>query len=387
MRPDDGLPGSVLFVHAADEAYGADRILLSQMTGLRGRGWAVRLILPDDVEPGWLSAAADAAGIPTERLPLAVARRRYLRPAGLPGYLIAMVRARGALRSVIGRERPAIVHINTSALIVGGILGRPSGARLVWQVHEIVVRPRPMAWLFRIVPMVSADQVIAVSDAVRRHLLGVSRRPSRIVTIRNGIPARVPDPLPGLGGEEGPLVAYVGRLNRWKGYELFVDAVARVAPRFPAARFVMAGDPPPGEAWRTADLADRIHRAGLDGRIRPLGFVADGAGVFDAADIAVVPSTWPDPFPTVILEAMRAGCAVIAADHGGAPEMISPAGGDGLLVRPGDASALGDAIAVLLADRDRREAMGAAARRRVAADFTVDRMVDDLERLYADVLP
>ena len=60
-------PGSVLFVHAADEAYGADRILLSQMTGLRDRGWAVRLVLPDDIEPGWLSAAAADAGIPTAR--------------------------------------------------------------------------------------------------------------------------------------------------------------------------------------------------------------------------------------------------------------------------------------------------------------------------------
>ena len=148
----------------------------------------------------------------------------------------------------------------------------------------------------------------------------------------------------------------------------------------------MAGDPPPGEAWRTADLAGRIHVAGLDGRIRPLGFVADGAGVFDAADIAVVPSTWPDPFPTVILEAMRAGCAVIAADHGGAPEMIDAAGGGGFLVPPGDAAALADAIATLLADADRRAAMGAAARRRVGTDFTTDRMVDQLERLYADVL-
>ena len=379
-------PGSVLFVHAADEAYGADRILLSQMTGLRDRGWAVRLVLPDDIEPGWLSAAAADAGIPTERLALAVARRRYLRPAGLPGYLVAIIRARAALRSVIRRERPEIVHINTSALLVGAILGRPAGAHVVWQVHEIVVRPRAMAWLFRVVPMVTADRVIAVSDAVRRHLLGVSRRPSRIVTIRNGIPPRVPDPLPAVAGEEGLLVAYVGRLNRWKGYELFVEAASQVAPRFPAARFVVAGDPPPGEDWRTADLADRIHRAGLDDRIRALGFVADGAAVFDATDIAVVPSTWPDPFPTVILEAMRAGCAVVAADHGGAPEMIDATGGDGVLVPPGDVAAFAEAIATLLADPDRRTTMGAAARRRVAMDFTTDRMLDDLERLYASLL-
>lgn len=181
-------------------------------------------------------------------------------------------------------------------------------------------------------------------------------------------------------------MAFVGRLNQWKGYELFVDAVAMVAPRFPSATFVIAGDPPPGEEWRTADLADRIGRAGLERRIRVLGFVADGAGVFDAADIAMIPSTWPDPFPTVILEAMRAGCAVIAADHGGAPEMIDPTGRHGLLVEPGNAAAFADALAMLLGDSDRRLAMGEAAEQRVAAEFTIEGMIDGIERVYADVL-
>jgi glycosyltransferase involved in cell wall biosynthesis len=375
-----------VFVHGSDEAYGADRVLLDQMAGLAARGWAVHLVLPDDTPEGWLTRSATEAGIGIERLPLAIARRRYLRPAGIPAYVVALLRSRRALRSLVERGRPAIVHLNTSGVLVGAILGRPAGIRLVWHVHEIVVRPRLLSLLFRAVPPLAADRVVAVSDAVRAHLAG-GRGARRTVTIRNGVPARAPAPLPELADPAGrPLVAFVGRLNRWKGYELFVDAIARVARAAPDARFVVAGDPPPGEEWRTADLADRIGRAGLSGRVRVLGFVPDGAAVFDASEIAVVPSTWPDPLPTVILEAMRAGCAVIAADHGGAPEMIDVAAGTGILVPPGDAAALAREILRLLGDPEGRARMGAAARRRVVEAFATERMIDDLEALYRDLL-
>jgi glycosyltransferase involved in cell wall biosynthesis len=377
---------SVLFVHGSDEAYGADRVVLDQMVGLAERGWAVRLVLPDDTAPGWLTRSATEAGIGVERLPVAVARRRYLRPRGLPGYLVGLVRARRRLRAVVERQRPTIVHINTSALLVGAILGRPAGIRLVWHIHEIIVRPRLLSVLFRSVPPLAADRVVAVSDAVRVHLAGGSRA-GRTITIRNGLASRVPAPLPELVDPgAGPVVAYVGRLNRWKGYEVFVDAIARVAPAVPDARFVIAGDPPPGEEWRTADLAERIERAGLADRVRLLGLVPDGAAVFDASAIAVVPSTWPDPLPTVILEAMRAGCAVIAADHGGAPEMIDVAAGSGVLVPPGDAAALALEIVRLLEDPAARARMGAAARQRVAVAFGSTRMIDDLEALYRGLL-
>jgi glycosyltransferase involved in cell wall biosynthesis len=379
-------PGSVLFVHGSDEAYGSDRTLLRQMAGLRERGWTVRLMLPDDVPPGWLSRAASTAGIPIERLPLAVARRRNLRPAALPRYLVSIARARRGLRAVIRRDRPAIVHVNTSALLVGAVLGRPAGARLVWHIHEIIVRPRPLAWLFRSLPALTADRVVVISEAVGDHLLWLARRRGRLALVRNGIDPRIPAPLPGLASEAGPIVAFVGRLNHWKGYELFVEAIERVGPRFPVARFVIAGDPPPGEEWRTGDLADRIARAGLADRITTLGFVPDGAAVFDAAQIAVVPSTLPEPFGLVVVEAMQAGCAVIVSDHGGAREIVEPEKGSGVVVPPGDPDALARAIGDLLADPDRRQAMGVAARRRVAEAFSTARMVDDLESVYRDLL-
>ena len=374
----------VLFLHASDEAYGADRVLLTMARGLRDRGRAVAVLLPDDTPPGWLSERLGELGIPVARGPLAPARRRYLRVRALPEYARSLLRARRFVRVRARSLRAGIVHANTSALLVGTVLGRPHGARLVWHVHEIVVHPRVLAWVFRLAPTLSADRVVCVSDAVRRHLTPFGLGGSRVVRLHNGIEGledhdgRARAELPVAGS---PIVAFVGRLNRWKGYEVFVDAVAQVAQRFPHAAFLVAGDPPQGEEWRARDLADRLTAHRLEQRVKVLGFHPDAAALFASVDIVAAPSTWPDPFPLVILEAMRAGCAVVASGHGGAPEMIED-GRSGLLVPPGDAGALAEAIASLVGDPALRSRLGAAARARVAAEFTNERFLDGLERIY-----
>jgi glycosyltransferase involved in cell wall biosynthesis len=337
-------------------------------------------MLADDLPPGWLSARLDEAGILVERGPLAPARRRYLRLAGLPAFVRDLLRARRYIRRRVRGLRAKIVHVNTSALLVAAILGRPGGCHLVWHVHEMVVRPRLIAWLFRLAPTLTADRVICVSDAVKRHLTPGGLRAGRVVTVRNGIPTREATPLPTLAGMS-PLVAYIGRLNRWKGYEVFLKAVERVALDFPNAHFVLAGGPPPGEEWRTPALLDRLAALHLTERVRLLGFVADGAAVCDAADVVAVPSTWPDPLPTVVLEAMRAGCAVVASHGGGVPEMIDD-GISGLLVRPGDPIALAEAIGSLLAEPSRAHELGQRAQRRIATEFSIEHMVAGIDAVY-----
>ena len=376
--------GAVLLLHGSDEAYGADRVLLQLATGLQQRGWEPRVVLPDDVPPGWLSAQLAAAGIPTDRLALAVARRRYLAPLQIPAYVVRLFRARAAVRRLVEQQPVAIIHVNTSALLVAAVLGRPRGARLVWHVHEIVVRPRLLAWIFRLAPTLTADRVIAISEAVRRNLTPGRLLRGRVSRIYNGLGERTPSPLPELAGP-GPVVAFVGRLNRWKGHDLFVEAAIRLANRHPSARFVIAGNAPPGEERRVEELRAQIRDAGVGDRVSLLGFVPDGAAVLEAATIAVVPSTWPEPFGLTVLEAMRAGCATVATNHGGAAELIDHER-TGLLVPPADVPALAAAIHRLLDDPAFRERLGAAARAEVTERFRADGMIDSVAALYRSVL-
>jgi glycosyltransferase involved in cell wall biosynthesis len=101
---------------------------------------------------------------------------------------------------------------------------------------------------------------------------------------------------------------------------------------------------------------------------------------FRRSSIAVVPSVWAEPFGIVVIEAMAGGTPVVASHVGGIPEIIED-GISGVLVPPGDASALREALAGLMGDSIRRHAMGEAARRRSEA-FTAARVVPALEREY-----
>lgn len=370
---------SVLFLHPSDEAYGSDRVLLDLAVGLTDRGWRAVVLLSDDQPEGWLTHELCSRGIETRRGPLAPARRRSMTFARLPSYVRRLLRARRWIRDEARRARADIIHVNTSALLVGAILGRPGGARLVWHVHEIVVRPHLLGWIFRLVPVLTADRVVAVSRAVKDHLSpgGLGKR--RITVVWNGIQDRPALPLP--SDHDGPAVAFIGRLNRWKGWEVFVDAVGIVAPAFPTARFVVAGDPPPGEEWRIAALRERLSRAGLQDRIDVLGFEPDIETLLSKVDIVAVPSLWPEPFGLVTLEAMQAGRAVVASAHGGTLDLIE-SGCSGLLVPPGDAAALGSAFTALLRDAALRARLGAAARKRAEARFTLQRFVEEMERVY-----
>jgi glycosyltransferase involved in cell wall biosynthesis len=100
--------------------------------------------------------------------------------------------------------------------------------------------------------------------------------------------------------------------------------------------------------------------------------------------VGVVPSIWPDPFPTVALEAMAAGAAVVVSRIGGLPEAVTD-GESGLLVAPGDADELAGALERLIGDPAQRERLGAGARARVEA-FSAPAVVPRYEAAYERAL-
>jgi glycosyltransferase involved in cell wall biosynthesis len=167
----------------------------------------------------------------------------------------------------------------------------------------------------------------------------------------------------------GPLV-YVGDVSAHKGVDVLFDAYRRLA------------DPPP------LLLAGRVE-AGIEQHLpreatllgpRPHDEIA---ALLHQARIVVVPSVWPDPCPTVVLEAMGAGRPVVAAASGGIVDMVDD-GVTGLLVAPGDASALADALSGLLRDARRLQAFGDAGRVAVRR-FTASAVIDRIEATYRRV--
>lgn len=181
------------------------------------------------------------------------------------------------------------------------------------------------------------------------------------------------------------VVAFVGRLNRWKGADVFLKSIFELAPTHPEARFVFAGDAPPGEEWRRDELDRRVSDAGLRDVVRFEGFRADIPLLMSTSDIVVVPSIWPEPFGLVTAEAMRAGCAIVASDHGAAPELLD-GGRCGVLVPPNDAHALAFAIDRLLRQPALREQYGRLAKQRFESEFSKDRFTSQLLSIYEELI-
>lgn len=182
----------------------------------------------------------------------------------------------------------------------------------------------------------------------------------------------------GVAGQALPALLFVGRLRYYKG----LDWLIRALPQIPA-RLIVAGAGPMGDEWRA--LAAQV---GVADRMVWLGEVPDGdlPALYHLADLFVLPASHPsEAFGLVQVEAMAAGLPVVCTELGTGTSYVNQDGVTGRVVPPRDPGALAAAINDLLADPARRSAMAAAAARRAAA-FDVDRMVEGVLELYAEVL-
>ena len=269
------------------------------------------------------------------------------------------------LATRIAQRRPLVISSQRSLVSFG-----PRGARLAQRFTARL-----------------ADQMVAVSEAVRDELEQLEGRPARpIVVIGNGVDIeryavgdrdaarrRLGLPL------NRPLVGVVGRLAPEKGVATLLDSVAALRAHDCPVGLVIAGDGPQREA-----LQQRAQALSLNGDAQFLGRCTDLPAVYTALDVFALPSL-QEGSPNALLEAMACGRAPIASRVGGIPEIIEH-GRSGWLVPPEAPGALAQALARLLTDPDYRLAMGREARRRVVTRFSIDSMVAAHARLYRVLL-
>ncbi|MFQ5693152.1 MAG: glycosyltransferase, partial [Nitrospinota bacterium] len=231
-----------------------------------------------------------------------------------------------------------------------------------------------------------ADKVIAISDSVRRVLVDrVGLPASKVERIDYGLTPR-PGPQPdrdvrrefGIGPEDF-LVGTVGRIAKQKGHRVLLEAMRRVRAALPDRRVKLLivghddeGLRPSLEAW--------AERLGLAADVRFAGFQEDVAAFLRSFDLFVLPSLW-EGFGLILLEAMEQARAVVASRVDAIREVVVH-GETGLLVPPGDAERLAEAIVELIRDDGRRAAMGRAGRARQEAEFSLDRMIQRTDELY-----
>ncbi|MEV7873732.1 glycosyltransferase family 4 protein [Microbacterium sp. NPDC089188] len=341
-----------IVIHPSDEMYGADRVLLEVLRTVPD-DLDLEVWLPTDVDypERELSSALSARGIVVRHLPLPIMRRAYLRPTRLVG--LAMRALSTGVRLVAAR--PRLVYVNTAAAALTAPPARLSGARVVLHLHEhIDARSRSVIPFLRY-----AHHIIAVSSAVARALPSHLR--GRTTVVHNGFDTAPPTDLPSFAN--GIRVVIASRWNAWKGHRVFLAAWNR-ASRSDLTLEILGDAPPIGEA---VDVRAIVEDSARGSQITVVGRTPDVRSHLDTAHVVVVPSVLPDPLPTIAIEALGAGRALLVSDAGGLREIV---GDSPLVVPPGDVEAWAAALDSL--DEDSIRDAAAAARERFEKLFARD---------------
>ena len=371
-----------LFIQSTTEIGGAESTLLNLFASseeLRRRS----LIASLGFSKGDLPARLRAVGADVVELP----RARLREPVKIARTLVSLrslVRAHG-IKAVLGN--------GAHPQVIGGLAARLAGVKSVFLVNMIHAHPlwknHPLDALAIRGP---CDLLLAISKASQATLeqlrpnveckLFYWGTPIVEASVEEARRARVEL---GVGADE-VLLGIFGRLQHWKGQDVFVAAAAEVARARPQAKFVVVGgsvfglEPEFFESLKKSAIA-----AGIADRLQFTGFRTDVARLMAACDIVCHTTRVPEPFGLVIVEAMVQGKPVIATRGGGPSEIIATED-DGLLVDPDDPRALAAAMIALIDAPERRRRLGGRGHALVRAQFSIDVMASTLIR-HLDEMP
>ena len=303
------------------------------------------------------------------------------------------------LAGIIRRVRPDVIHTHTAK---AGAIGRAAailaGLRrpvVVHTFHGHVLRGyfgQGGTLLFRAIETILAratDRLVAVSPEVRDELVALGVAPKeKFSVVRLGIEL---EPRVAFDGDTAEVrrrhgigsgrfvVGWFGRMTAVKRTDDLLTMLAGLRERGVDALLLLVGDGDDRE-----HLEQRAHDLGLARSCLFLGYQENVAPWYAVCD-AVVLTSASEGTPVTIIEALAAGRAVVATRVGGVPDVVDE-GETGFLVRPGDTHAFAERLEILARDPERRIAMGEAGRERMLERYAVERLVDDVDALYRELL-
>jgi glycosyltransferase involved in cell wall biosynthesis len=367
------IPGTagprITFVIASLTSGGAERVMTTMANYWTASGRPVTLLTMTgtDQPPFYpLSPAVDLR-------PLGLAS-----PSGSPAHaLLNNVRRLRELRRAVAATRPdLVISFLDNTNVVTLLATRGLGVPVVVAEHTDpgLKRMHPVWRTLRRMTYPRASQVVVLTGSSKRFFPALIQAKTRIVP--NPIQVDPGQP-PAERGRRRMLVS-MGRFGPEKGFDLLIDAFARIAADLPEWDLVIWG-----EGTLRPELEAQRARLGLAGRVQLPGRTSTPHNELRAADLYAL-SSRREGFPMALAEALACGLPAVAFDLPSGPRDIMRDGIDGVLVPNGDVPALADALASLMRDGERRAAMAAAAPE-VLDRFGVERVMAIWDDLVRDV--
>lgn len=368
---------NILFIHSSSELYGSDRSLLNIIKNLDRSKFSIHVVLP--CQGPLVEEMMKLPDVKVSIFEIAVLRRKNFSPLGLLAYAKDFFKSFFFVIRYIKTNKIDIVDTNTAVVFPGAVAAKFCRKKSVWHIREII-KSRIENKVISFVMRLFSDIVVANSKATGKALCVPQEK---IQVVYNAVGDAKFDGLIERNSSK-IIVGMAGRINRWKGQKLFVDAAEIVAKQKPNVSFEIAGDVYQGEDFIREDLISYIKEKKLNQIVLLDGLVQDMPSFYRKLDVFVLPSLQPEPFGLVVIEAMSYGLPVIATNHGGPTEIIED-GKDGYLVRYDKANDMANRILELVNDREKRIMMGSMGRKKKAELFSVPVMVRKMESVFLKV--
>lgn len=378
---------TILYLHAGAEMYGADKILLELVSGLDKTKFKPIVILPTD---GVLREKLEEANISVHVISYPILRRKYFNPKGIIEYVSNYKSKSDDIIRFLDQNniKVDLIHVNTLAVLEGIRLKKKLNVPLYWHIHEIITHPKIINNFLCWCVNRYSDKAIVVSGPVKKHLINSGVNSQKIKVIHNGIDSGTfsPDVKSNYLYKEWNIpknaikVGMIGRVNNWKGQGDFLEALAPLLDKFDNLYLFIIGSAFEGQEWRVNNLKEKITTLPHNNRIIYSEFRKDNYAVEHFFDILILPSTSPDPLPTVVLETMGCGRAIIGYAHGGITEMVKDQY-NGRLVSPLDKDSLRKAVENCIIDKKYIK-WGENSRKRLLENFSLAKFINTFEKIY-----
>jgi glycosyltransferase involved in cell wall biosynthesis len=385
-------PIRVAYVNHTGAVSGAEKVLINMVRGLDRKVYEPVVICPEN---GDLPLILKAENIACEPMPLIQARFTWL-PGEFWRAIASLTRAIGALRRILSRIDPDILHANgLRAGIAASMASIGTRRKIVWHIHDNLPH-HPISMLLRVAAMaLRPARIVAVSDSTARAFCGPFSFKGMVSTIHNGVDL-AQYPLKGadrdfkrasIGIPHGAfLICAVGQICARKGLLELVQAFKMAHAQAPEMHLVIAGSV---VFDHEKEYFRRLQRAAVApavaGSVHFAGQIQNVSALLQSADLLVLNSQ-EEPFGLVLIEAMSSGTPVLATRAGGIPEIVMDSE-NGWLVDKTDTPGLAKKLVELSRNKEDLVRVAQNAREVTCPQFSLARFEARLHSFYSELMP
>ena len=386
---------TILIIHQSAELYGSDKTMLYFLSELDKTKYLPIIVLPFD---GPLKNELEKNNIKVVIAPVLKIYRKMFTPKNIFKFIKEYYQGIKAVDTLNKEYKFDLVYTHTLAALVGILFAKKRKIKHLWHVQEIIAKPKILNFLFKKILSLDCNHKVAYDSIATMNfwIENNQKLAKKSEAVWNGVETKNIKTFTDVelqevrenfffSSKEEIVISLVGRINSWKGQQLLLKSFNQLVKKYNSIKLVYLGSAPPNQENFEIELKNQILEFGLVNKVVVIPFQKEIEKFWNSIDIAVVPSTEPEPFGMVVIEAMLAKKPVIASNHGGPTEIIIQ-NETGLLFEPNNHNSLSEALEKLIQDKQLRILYGENGFYRVHTTFSLESHVNHFEKIFDELL-